>query len=192
MPIKTDIALGFRCPVCGDIQKHSINAFAIATEGNDVLCDNCNIRYANITRKGRDYLVTVPCGDCGDTHTYKIKGSDFLKPDLKTFACPYTELPSFFVGNAEEVAEAASNAEIDISFMDVDDFADEIEDAIDYLDFLMRSGDICCSCGGRQIDLDISCDTLSLICSECGRRAEFSIATPTDIINLKKIKSIKI
>lgn len=195
MPIKTDTAFGFQCPVCGNVQQYNINAFAISAGNGDIFCSSCKIRYANIA-KSTNYSVTAGCIDCGEPHTFKVKSSEFWQPQLKTFVCQMSGEVCFFIGGAKQVQDAMNSdffaEDYEEKPLGIDELSEDFEEIMDHLDLLMQNGAVSCKCGGRQLAMDILWDKIVLICEDCGRSIELPIGTSEDINKLKKIKSIKI
>ena len=84
---------GYICPDCGAMVMGSRSVFALAASDAEIPCQ-CGKSVLHTRYDGQHYIVTVPCGICGETHAALcppervLRGATALGcSDTKQFCC---------------------------------------------------------------------------------------------------------
>ena len=183
--------LGYLCPVCRKKVIRDRSAFAMAASGAVVPCE-CGRSSLNIESDGKGFLLTVPCGVCGEEHRAQLSASSVLEGRGIGLACPKTRQLCCFIGEPYEVEREMDRLSFavdkeEIREKDGDLFVDSIimhEVLSELKEIAARENGIACECGSKRYRMEVNPTYVDLICADCGAKLRIDAATDEDLDRL--------
>ena len=172
-------AIGYICPHCSGITVREINLFDFS--GNtacELPCASpmCAYRPVAISAKKDKYAISVHCPICDDTHLYNIRKITFWQKDFFVLHCPESGFGVLFIGDDKRIRDEITEQERLINELE-DDFnvGEELSiifEAVEHINMLAKNDNIFCSCGSRNIAIEIYNDHITLLCRDCHLKKE--------------------
>lgn len=206
MIVKNYTVIGFQCPYCGSIEKHTLRLFEYSDGSeHEVRCSSCGRAVVCIERVGSSkYRLTLSCVECGERHKYTLTTGELWASGAKELRCLQTDDTAMVIGSSEHVDKILEEEFYDIDYGDDDDdVADELArllgtvgstsdllSVIEHFRELSDANKIECDCGERFIQLQIEEGGLRFCCPSCGRELFMDISTPEaigEIMNMTEL-----
>lgn len=172
-------SVGYVCPDCSTISVQSVNLFDFSGSGTaELFCANptCRHRLISFLTKKDKYAISVHCPVCEEIHTYKISKIAFWHNDFFVFHCPESGFGVLFIGDGEKIREEIKEQEKFISEIEenftVGEELSVIFEAVEHINALAKKDNIFCSCGSRNIAIEIDNDCITLLCRDCNKKKE--------------------
>lgn len=189
-------SVGYICPHCSSITVRDINLFEISGNGpSALLCANGKCKYpaVSLSTKKDKYAITVHCPICDEKHLYNIRKITFWHKDFFVLHCPESGFGVLFIGNDKQIRDEIADQERLINGLEEDFTVGEelsvIFEAVEHINALAKNDNIFCSCGSRNIAIEIDNDFITLFCRDCS--AKRKIATDKDSLEqLLKLSTI--
>ncbi len=184
-------SIGYICPFCSTIVTKDVNLFDFSGQNaSPFLCskDDCRALSVSITPKKDKYSITVNCPICGEPHIFNIKKVTFWKSDFFVLHCPETGFGILFIGSSERIRSEINRqeeliAEFESEDVTIGDELSNIFDTVEHINELSKKDAIYCSCGSRNIAIEIDNDGITLSCKDCGK----SKCVKTDMESLQTL-----
>lgn len=172
-------SIGYICPHCSTITVRDINLFDFS--GNtacELPCASplCSHSPVTISAKKDKYAVSVHCPICDETHLYNIRKITFWQKDFFVLHCAESGFGVLFIGDDQKIRAEIKEQERLINELEEDFAVSEelsvIFEAVEHINALARSDSIFCSCGSRNIAIEIYNDRITLFCRDCNVKKE--------------------
>lgn len=174
MLINTNIAIAVKCSACGSLNVHDTSLFELFSNRRTELVCTCGQHNAIIKAKNYKSLwMDIDCYVCKDKHTFKYTIKQLVRGNIIT-RCIESGIEICFVVSNGDVNELIEKREMNF---------DEIYKELEFLDYfhnteiMMKSlerireldskGLLSCSCGDKNIEMDIFPDRIELKCMKC-------------------------
>lgn len=168
-------SIGYICPYCSTITIRNINLFDFSGSSSaEFLCSNgvCSRKNVSIFPKKDKYVISVDCPICGETHIYNIRKITFWHNDFFVLSCSESGFVVLFIGAEEKIKSEIAEQEKLINELEEDFTVSEelsiIFEAVEHINELAKNESISCSCGSRNIAIEIDNDFITLFCRDCG------------------------
>jgi predicted RNA-binding Zn-ribbon protein involved in translation (DUF1610 family) len=168
-------SIGYICPYCSTITIRDVNLFDFSgSAGTDFLCSNgmCAHQNIRVSSKKDRYAISVDCPICGETHLYNIRKMAFWNNDFFVLRCSESGFGVLFIGAQEQIKSEIADQEKLINELEEDFTVSEelsvIFEAVEHINELAKNESISCSCGSRNIAIEIDNDFITLFCRDCG------------------------
>ena len=181
-------AFGYLCPKCGKPVLGLRSVFALAAAPTELSCDCGETALRTIPEDGR-FVITVPCGLCGKTHTALCAPDRVLK-EATALGCSETKQFSCFIGpegvvekNLRELVILAEKekAETEEAFSDTVIMYEVLSEL---KEIAARPGGITCGCGSSGYAMEVRRSAVDLVCRDCGARMRIPAGTDRDLDDL--------
>lgn len=184
-------AIGYICPFCSTITAKEVNLFCFSDSSpTEFGCSNsvCSQIAVTIQPKKDKYSITVDCPICGEPHHFNIRKVTFWESEFFVLHCPETGFGILFIGTDERIKAEISQQEQLLSKFDDDEvtIGDELSnifETVEHINEICKNDGIYCSCGSRNIGIEIDNDKITLTCRDCGKEKYVL----TDFESLKKL-----
>ncbi|MCX7714908.1 MAG: hypothetical protein N2171_04180 [Clostridia bacterium] len=188
--------VAYICPECAQINIKRLNIFQFSGNRETVLeCSNsCGHVCVTIKPFKAQYKIEAKCPICGGRHLFDIKKAVFWNSPFLSFKCPASGFDIYFLGNNKNVVAAVKEQEAlfeELSEMTekVIDEKNLLEHMFGWIENMSNTGRMYCSCGSRDISMDMKKDSIVLRCRSCGAS---KVMYPVDecvtfLINAKSI-----
>lgn len=175
MLITSERTVALRCPLCGRLNVRSFTVFDFGREHSLNLECNCGFGFLTIsTTDFYDYVLQLPCLICENTHYSRIKHHELWETPVYKLACPENMTVMGYIGNEKEimtvVAEEAGNPDSIINDEGFNDYFKSPEimyQIMGKLHAIANRGDLYCSCGQTDINVEVYPERLELHCAAC-------------------------
>ncbi|HAH95604.1 MAG TPA: hypothetical protein DHD79_00055 [Firmicutes bacterium] len=175
MLITSERTAALRCPLCGRLNVSSFTVFDFGQEHSLNLECHCGFVFLIIdTTDFHDYVLQLPCLICESTHYSRIQHQELWESPVYKLSCPEHEAVMGYIGNEQEIRqlidEGAKDPESIINDEGFNDYfkAPEIMYQImGQLHAIANRGDLYCSCGQTEINVEVYPDRLELHCTAC-------------------------
>lgn len=176
MIIDFNRTIAYRCSSCGEIVYGDFSLFELSGEkGISVHC-SCGNSSVSITAENKtNYIVTVNCIICDETHKFTLSFYSLAKKDCSEFMCPNVIVGLVFVGRGEAVRKSVINNEKYIGEVILACGLDHtgkngvtMLKALDKIQELSDDERLYCDCGSNLIDVEVHEDNMILECCLCG------------------------
>ena len=182
--------IGFFCPKCRQAVLVEKSAFELAAASSAVSCP-CGGSQVQTQLTEQQVQLAVPCLFCEGTHTFSCSTRGFLKEKIVAFSCGLSGLDCCYVGEEGAVYGAmhrlqetvdtlesqAGQSGMFLNEMVMEEILEEIRD------IGQREG-ISCTCGSREVSLNINYSSVEITCAKCGGQLKVSAATQSDLDDL--------
>ena len=181
-------AFGYLCPKCGKPVLGLRSVFALAAAPTELSCDCGETALRTIPEDGR-FVITVPCGLCGKTHTALCAPDRVLK-EATALGCSETKQFSCFIGpegvvekNLRELVILAEKekAETEEAFSDTVIMYEVLSEL---KEIAARPNGITCGCGSSGYGMEVRRSAVDLVCRDCGARMRIPAGTDRDLDDL--------
>ena len=183
---------GYLCPKCGKMVMGTRSVFALAAADAEIACE-CGQSVLHTRYDGQHYIVTVPCGICGETHTATcppervLEGATALGcADTKQFCC-YIGDEGVVEKNLRELSILVQKEQQQKSSEEQEAFLDNVimyEVLSELKDIAARPDGISCACGCKDYGMTIRRSAVDLECKGCGAKLRINAATDRDLDDL--------
>lgn len=175
MLITSERTVALRCPLCGRLNVRSFTVFDFGREHSLNLECNCGFGFLTIsTTDFRDYVLQLPCLICENTHYSRTKHHELWEIPVYKLACPENTTVLGYIGNEKEimtiVVEEADDPDSIINDEGFNDYFKSPEimyEIMGKLHAIANRGDLYCSCGQTDINVEVYPERLELHCSAC-------------------------
>ncbi len=197
MIINFDRTAAYRCPSCGEITFGEFSMFELSGEkGVSVQCTCGQSDITIVPENKNNFIITVDCLVCDDTHRFSLPFQDLAKKDCVEYTCPKVVVGLVFIGRNEAVRKAVMRNE---------QYIDEVIatcglehtgkngvtmlKALDKIQELSDEENLYCECGSNMIDVEVREDDLVLECCLCGASVTLSadVIRNSDFSHLQKL-----
>ena len=172
-------SIGYICPHCSTITVRGINLFDFSgNTPSELPCANpmCDYHPVLLTAKKDKYAISVHCPICDEKHLYNIRKITFWHNDFFVLHCPDSGFGVLFIGDEEKIRSEIQEQEKLINELEEDFTVGEelsiIFDAVEHINALAKNDRIFCSCGSRNIAIEIDNDRITLFCRDCNTKKE--------------------
>lgn len=189
-------SIGYICPCCSTITVRGVNLFDFSeNSGTDFLCANsmCKNPNVRVSSKKDRYAFSVDCPICGETHLYNIRKIAFWHNDFFVLTCSESGFGILFIGDDAKIRGEIAEQEKLINELE-DDFkvSEELSvifEAVEHINELAKNNSISCSCGSRNIAIEIDNDFITLFCRDCGleRKIKTDKASLEELLKMSTI-----
>jgi len=175
MLIDAKVAIAIRCSDCHHLQTYETTLFQLFNkEMREINCA-CGQRIAAVKAKDRkSLLIEIDCPVCLDKHTFEYTLKQLLAGNITT-RCRETGIEICFIvsrGNIDElIDDDIMNSNFiykDMDFLDYFNSPDIMLKSLERIKDLDNSGLLGCSCGSKNIEMNIFQDRIELRCMKCG------------------------
>lgn len=167
-------SIGYICPCCSAITVRDINLFDFSgSTAAEFLCTNSMCVHTNVrvSQKKDKYAISVHCPICDDTHIYNIRKITMWHNDFFVLRCPESGFGVLFIGSDKRIRDEIADQESVINELEEDFTVSEelsiIFEAVEHINELAKGDKISCSCGSRNIAIEIDNDFITLYCRDC-------------------------
>lgn len=197
MLITARTALALRCPQCGKLETHAVSRFAFSGGATAKLDCSCGSHKLTAGARHGQVWLQIPCYLCDGVHYLNYNARNFWDTRLKPVACADTDLQLGVFGPEDEVESyvRTGGAELDRlledeAFGEYFDHPEVMYQALSRVHTMAEEGNLTCSCGNRQISVDIYPERLDLSCPTCGRHKSVPAGTEEDLALLDQVRHI--
>lgn len=189
-------SVGYVCPHCSSITVRNINLFDFSGSGTtEFSCSDqmCGHRPVLLSAKKDKYAISVHCPICEEKHLYNIRKITFWHNDFFVLHCPESGFGILFIGDDKKIRAEIAEQEKLLNELEEDFTVGEelsiIFEAVEHINALAKNDNIFCSCGSRNIAIEIDNDKITLFCRDCNKKRE--IKTDKEALtNLLKLSTI--
>lgn len=175
MLLDTNTTIVLFCPSCGGLSWHVLSLFPFNKQKKSFICD-CNTMVLTVEKRKDYYCFTTGCSYCETTHTHSFTRKEILSDRIHEFYCSEIEGCIGYMGPKNKLKQHVGKrqptfADLALEFDSVGYFENPtvmlgiLEKVYD----LMRADEFRCTCGNKQLEIEILPDQLELICPECSR-----------------------
>ena len=189
-------SIGYICPHCSTITVRGINLFDFSGSGPAELpCANpmCSYRPVSLMAKKDKYAISAHCPICDEKHIFNIRKITFWHKDFFVLNCAESGFGVLFIGDDKRIRAEIKEQERLITELEEDFAVSEelsfIFEAVEHINTLARNDNIFCSCGSRNIAIEINNDCITLVCRDCDAKKEIS-TDKESLENLLKLSTI--
>ena len=189
-------SIGYICPCCSTITVRDINLFDFSGSGiTEFLCANgmCVHPSVRVSSKKDKYTISVHCPICDETHIYNIRKITLWHNDFFVLRCPESGFGVLFIGTDKRIRDEIDDQESLIDELEEDFTVGEelsiIFEAVEHINALAKGDKICCSCGSRNIAIEIDNDFITLYCRDCTamRKIKTDAASLEELLKMSTI-----
>ncbi len=166
-----DKQIALRCTLCGKLEQHDLSVFSFSGSHSHRIYCSCGFRKAIINIKDRcSVLIQVPCILCETEHVFTYPIKKFWRTGLEGLICPESAAELGYFGDAETVQMAVEHWQ-EKHIGGFDEYFQNppvMFDMLNHLHHVAENKRLSCSCGSREIEVDLYPDCLELHCSRCG------------------------
>ncbi len=183
--------LGYLCPKCHQPVIVNRSVFSLCAARSEVKCP-CGGSTLELDPGEADITLTVPCSACTTPHRVTVPQRAFLHQRALALSCQSSGLDCCYVGEEGAVFAAMERLEqaMDLRPQEEPESVQQFLNPTVMLECLQELRDIAardsirCRCDSRKWGLKIHYASLSLTCSDCGRRLRLPAATQEDLTDL--------
>ncbi|MGI5854439.1 MAG: hypothetical protein ACOX8I_08980 [Bacillota bacterium] len=175
MLITSERTVALRCPLCGRLNVHSFTVFDFGREHSLNFECSCGFGFLTITTTDfRDYVLQLPCLICENTHYIRIGHHELWESSIYQLTCPENKTVMGYIGDEKEIMTIVTEEAHDPdSIINDEGFSDYFKSpeimyqVMKKLHAIADRGDLYCSCGHTDIDVEVYPDRLELHCAAC-------------------------
>jgi hypothetical protein len=197
--IQARTAFAIRCPHCGKMETASFSWFDLGGGRSVKIACSCGTHKLTVGKKGGQIWLQAPCYLCESIHFLYYPVSQFLNESLGHLACGETDLHLGIYGDPETVESHIRHGgtELDLllhdgSFAEYFDRPDVMYQVLSCVHSLGEDGKLTCTCGNREITLDIYPERLELTCESCGREMTVPACSEEDLLLMQRARRIQL
>lgn len=182
---------GYICPKCGKMVMGTRSVFALAASDAEIPCA-CSESVLHTKYDGQNYILTVPCGICGGTHTAVCPPERTLQ-GATALGCSETKQFCCFIGDEGIVEKNLRELSILVQKEkqqegeEQEAFVDNVimyEVLSELKEIAARPSGISCACGSKDYGMTIRRSAVDLSCKRCGAKLRINAATDRDLDDL--------
>lgn len=199
MLVQTHTTFAIRCAQCGKMEPTTLSRFAVSSGESVKLTCACGSTKVTVASRHGQVSLQVPCYLCDGVHFFYFPAARFWRTQLETIPCTETDLQLGVFGGDKEVdlyvRTGGSELERlldDEAFSDYFDEPDVMYQVLSRVHVMADEGSLTCSCGNREIAVDIYPEHLELTCPDCGRRKTLPAGTAGDLAVLEHVQHIQL
>ncbi len=197
MIVHTITTLAVYCPSCGRLEFRELSLFNFSgTSIWQVKCV-CGMPLISVSKKGKHFVLYYNCLTCDSSHNLTCCRSHLWTEGLLTLICNETDLEVGFIGSREKVQQAVQNHEHSLTEMadnlGINDFFEEPDVMYRLLAFiyeLVEKEQVNCSCGNKNIEVEIFPGHLRLHCELCDAEKTLPAGSMADLEKIKLLRTI--
>ena len=189
-------SIGYICPHCSTITVRSINLFDFSGSGaSELSCGNPMCAHSPVTlaAKKDKYAISVHCPICDEKHLYNVRKITFWHKDFFVLHCAESGFGVLFIGDEKQIRAEINEQEKLIAELEEDFTVGEelsiIFEAVEHINALAKNDCIFCSCGSRNIAIEIDNNKITLFCRDCNLKKEIK-TDKESLENLLKLSTI--
>lgn len=199
--LTTETTAALRCPKCGKVEFHNISLFNFSGKRELRIQCVCGVeKFALGFKEGR-FVINFSCALCDAPHVAYFSKKEFLSDWVKTLICPQTHQETGWIGPEDDVrqqAEAERNGSgektgaariLEQAGRDFFQDPDIMVRVLEAVHAAAEGGRLACSCGQRNLRMDIFRDRLELDCADCGRYWMIPAAREQDLCIIDRIQN---
>ncbi|MCW2277500.1 hypothetical protein [Heliophilum fasciatum] len=200
MTVSTMTIVTLRCPVCGRMEFHALSLFAFAGRKNQKLYCSCGAEVMTVGSKDRrQFWLQIHCIMCETQHLYWFTRKQLWAHNLIDLQCVETLVDIGYVGPRDKVKAAIMKQEKSLQEMAADlgvaDYFENPEimyEVLERLHQLAEAGLLSCTCGSRQIAVEVFPDRVELRCEVCDHTCTCYAESDNDLESVKRFDNIQI
>lgn len=200
MLVASERTVALRCPLCGRFGVHRFTLFDFSRRREYRV--NCECGFCKMVisaPNGKEYALEIPCIVCETGHVLRLHRSEFWNSALHSLCCPEDRIPLGYLGQSDAVTATISgltqNSSSIVNDEGFDDYFRSPEimyQVLTRLNELSDDGRICCSCGRKEIEVDVSPGSLELHCPSCNSTQTIRAETVADLEMLQLTEAIRL
>ncbi len=191
------ITVAARCNECCCEIETEISVFSLSSGKIRAACPNCGKSALEITLStdGKVRLL-VPCVACPHPHPFTLSAQTTFSKEIFVLQCSFTRLDICFMGEKSKVKEELkkNGEELRAMMQSAEGYDDGYDTALlenmriilSFIEECAEGGNILCRCRNMKtapgVEVEVSDDSVTLICKECGRRLKLS-ASDTELLD---------
>lgn len=197
MLVSTLTTLALRCPNCGKIIFHALSRFSFGKGGDHKIDCECGNIAASICRKGNHvFCLQVDCMMCDERHVYTYRSKDLWQTGVTALLCVHTGAEIGFIGSREAVLNNVKKVDRSVHEIAEDMGYDKyfaspeiMYQVLELLHAMTDQGNMSCSCGSDQLEVEVfpdrvelsclGCDAVGIVFAETGRDLRWLESMPT-------------
>jgi hypothetical protein len=201
MVVPTEIKIALRCPYCDKIEINSLSLFEFSGTSSIIKKCSCGEELLNIhTKNNKVYLLQYYCVMCDSLHVIPLKRHQIWSYNKEGFeiSCSDTAINVGFIGKTNWIkdkikeqphtlAEFAKQMGFTEYFMN----PEIMYEILEHIYHVAENGNLYCSCGNYDLDIEIFPEYIELFCEDCGFSEIITAKTEDDlnrVIFLSKIE----
>lgn len=199
MLIPTEVALAMRCPDCGRMELTTLSRFTVHGGESTTFRCSCGSEKLMVGFRDGQVWLRIPCYLCDGLHFYYYTPREFWNASLTTIPCPETDLQVGVLGPVDQVDTYTRTGGTELDrlledegFGEYFDHPDVMYQVLSWVHSKAEEGNLSCSCGNRQIAVDIYPEHLDLTCPSCGSYRSILARTEEDLAALECMTSIEV
>jgi len=175
MLINTQTTLALRCPHCGKLDFYALSRFGCSGRNIGKIKCECGAGLLSVCQKGKGvFRLQVDCVMCETKHVLSYKSKELWNSEVLTIICESTGVEIGFIGSKDAVLKSVKR--VDRSLREIaeelgyDKYfinADIMYQVLDLLRKMTDEGQMSCSCGSSQVELEVYPDRVELLCPQC-------------------------
>jgi hypothetical protein len=198
MIISTQLSLALRCPLCGQLENHTVSLFEFSKHGPLKITCKCGFNKLIINTKNfKDFYLQLSCLICEEVHIIKFTRQELWEKQLVVLRCTDTGQELGYIGEDTAIVKIIKQKQNDIeSIMNnlgFDDYFTNPQvmfEVLKHLHQLAEQNQMFCLCGNNQIEIDVFPEKLELHCPFCQSLHIIYAETIEDLRIVKQANSI--
>ena len=167
---------GYLCPKCGKMVMGTRSVFALAAADAEIACE-CGESVLHTRYDGQHYIVTVPCGICGETHTATCPPERVLE-GATALGCADTKQFCCYIGDEGVVEKNLRELSILVQKEQQQKDSEEQEAFLDNVIMYEVLSEL------KDNGMTIRRSAVDLECKGCGAKLRINAATDRDLDDL--------
>jgi hypothetical protein len=195
--IDTSRVVAVRCPQCGRLELRDYSLFELHSSQPTAISCQCGYALVEIGRRSRLYRLDISCIVCETRHEILVDAKGLLQNDALVIFCPESDIDLAMIGRAERVQEllAAEGdllanvvmpGAIDSAFVDIE----IMREVLERLQGWANDGQLYCSCGNHQLELDLFAEKVEVVCSQCGGTLVIYAEREEDLVAMEGLHEV--
>ncbi len=199
--INTTTVLAMRCPECGNIEYASISLFSFVQSRSLIVNCSCGFELAKIiTKRKTDFWIQYNCIMCEGKHLLKLSRKQmWLKQRSVALFCDDIAMDVGYIGPKQQVTECINNQEksVDeiVEKLGLTDFfnnSDIMYEILESVYDVVENGNLFCSCGSFNIEVEIFPGYIELSCEVCKSKGKIMAESEEDLNMVRNLTEVKI
>lgn len=181
-------AFGYICPHCGKTVYAERTEFALNAAAVAVVCE-CGKSELTAETDGQVFRITTPCGVCGEEHRAEVSVDALMNGEGVGLACTQTRQLCCYIGDIYRVEASLRDLETAVrkhKENEEETFVDSVimYEVLSELKEIAGRGGLSCSCGAKNVGMEIHGTAVDLVCRDCGSILRVPAATDEDLDRL--------
>ncbi|MBZ4688097.1 MAG: hypothetical protein PWQ96_1186 [Clostridia bacterium] len=203
MIVPTSTVVALHCPACGKMELNSLSLFEFSGSSSAVKKCSCGEDLINIYSKDRKvFWLQFYCVMCDSHHVSRLKRQELWSPCTgKGFEiyCDETTLEVGYIGTKGWVQEkimhqpqSISDVAKEMGFTEYFTNPEVMYEILEQLYHMAENGNLFCSCGNHNLEIEIFPENLEIMCEDCGSRGKIMAETEDDLKEMLSFSRIKL